>query len=314
MATLGKSKWTANENCSLFVPLDSRQPSINFPTTIPSNRIFPSNNPQKKKKKKNPNPIFLFLHSQRFRSFYTRGNKLPYRLLVNPRIRLDVPRRDHRSILDKEEFREIKITRGVSGDSPWPKFAFRSNVSCGWDAHFASLRPMAKSVELSPQPVKVKPCSATLDHLSSGKISRVKLARFPPDARRQELIEKSWSSSLFVIANLRVEKVFDDSKDERMGRGGLLSVAIFFIFESRGSIVIPEWRWRWQRMDRRIIMVNLILWNEYKVNLISMHFDDCSRRIFVELKSSSTNSSETSSIISVMIILWKLYKWIGIDQ
>lgn len=41
------------------------------------------------------------------------------------------------------------------------------------------------------QPVKVKPCSATLDHLSSGKISRVKLARFPPDARRQELIEKS---------------------------------------------------------------------------------------------------------------------------
>lgn len=57
-------------------------------------------------------------------------------------------------------------------------------------------------------------------------------------------------------------------------------------------------------MDRRIIMVNLILWNEYKVkDLISMHFDDCSRRIFVELKSSSTNSSETSSIISVTIIL-----------
>lgn len=60
--------------------------------------------------------------------------------------------------------------------------------------------------------------------------------------------------------------------------------------------------WRMATMDRRVIVVNLILWNEGVDNLFSMIFvlEEFFR---TQLGSSSTNSSETSSIISVTIIL-----------
>lgn len=53
--------------------------------------------------------------------------------------------------------------------------------------------------------------------------------------------------------------------------------------------------WRMATMDRRVIVVNLILWNE-GIFVLEEFFR-------TQFGSSSTNSSETSSIISVTIIL-----------
>lgn len=177
-------------------------------TTIPSNRIiFPSCGISVKKEKRKESkshfspPPFTLLNV--FRSFTRAETSWSYRSLVNPRL-VDgsgsaFPSRD-RSILDKEEFREMKITRGVSEIGRNLHFD-RTFLA---DTHFASdgkKRGIIAQLEVNPSQRSIT--------FPREKYSRVKLARSP------HVFPHPWEGMRRVRNENRSRKVFSNLRGEK---------------------------------------------------------------------------------------------------